>query len=224
MIKATVTAPPTEEIEEPTRWGLRRRELRMLGIVVSIKALLFLFAGQSYQVLQDQRIVGLRGWLDIWNRWDAVNYQKLAHIQRHWELRPLLVIPSLVGDWSRSDHDYLVSAFCSLPWRPGTAIVLLRLAELTTQKSWPSARFGSCSYFHQLFPSHRLHRKPVSCSRSVPSIPQGSNDVAGGNLRRPHLPDAGERFGTAAGVSHGGCSSILDHAPLALAMALDCGR
>src|SRR6185295_14520702 len=73
--------------------GLRHHEWRMLGIVVSIKALLFLFAGQSYQVLQDQRVVGVRGWLGIWNRWDALNYQKLAEFgySATGENQPLLV-------------------------------------------------------------------------------------------------------------------------------------
>lgn len=93
-MKNNVTiAPPVTEIEEPALWGLRRRELETIAIVVSIKALLFLFAGQSYQVLQNQRVVGPRGWLEIWNRWDAVNYQRLAQFgySATGESQPLLV-------------------------------------------------------------------------------------------------------------------------------------
>ena len=85
----------------------------MLGIVVSIKALLFLFAGQSYQVLQDQRVAGLRGWLEIWNRWDALNYQKLAEFgySGTGEKRPLLVFyplfPWTVRLFTFVTRDYL---------------------------------------------------------------------------------------------------------------------
>ena len=73
--------------------GLRRHEWQIIGMVISIKTLLFLYAGQTYQVLQNQRVAGLRGWLEIWNRWDAVNYQKIAQVgySATCEMQPLLV-------------------------------------------------------------------------------------------------------------------------------------
>ncbi len=104
MKKDASKASPVTETEE-TRWGLRRHEWQMIAIVISIKALLFLFAGQSYQVLQDKRLTGLRGWLEIWNRWDAVNYQKIAEFgySATGEMRPLLVFyplyPWTVRPW-----------------------------------------------------------------------------------------------------------------------------
>ncbi len=70
------TTPPVIDQGEPTRWGLRSRELRMIAIIISIKALLFLFAGQSYQILQNQRVVGLRSWLEIFRneeKWPRIN-------------------------------------------------------------------------------------------------------------------------------------------------------
>ena len=78
MGKNQTNTPPDQEVAEPTLLGLRHREFRMIAIVICIKALLFLFAIQSYQVLQNQRVEGARGWREIWNRWDALNYQKLA--------------------------------------------------------------------------------------------------------------------------------------------------
>jgi len=48
----------------------------MIAIIISIKALLFLFAGQSYQILQNQRVVGLRSWLEIFRneeKWPRIN-------------------------------------------------------------------------------------------------------------------------------------------------------
>ena len=86
--------PQTLPIRERTLFlRLRRHEWQILGIVISIKVLLFLFAGQAYQAMQNQGIAGLSGWLQIWNRWDAVNYQKVAQFgySATGEMRPLLV-------------------------------------------------------------------------------------------------------------------------------------
>ena len=141
MDNDNTTTPPAKEPAEPTRWGLRRRELRMLAIVVSIKAVLFLFVGQSYKVLQNQRLVGVRGWLEIWNRWDSLNYQKLAQFgySATGEMQPLLVFyplyPWTVRLFTFVTRDYLASAFIvSTVASLVTAIVLLRLVELDYSK------------------------------------------------------------------------------------------
>src|SRR5258705_13484592 len=136
MKKDASKASPVTETEE-TRWGLRRHEWQMIAIVISIKALLFLFAGQSYQVLQDKRLTGARGWLEIWNRWDAVNYQKIAEFgyTATGEMRPLLVFyplyPWTVRLLAFFTRDYMFSAFIiSTLASLVAAIVLLRLVEL----------------------------------------------------------------------------------------------
>jgi Gpi18-like mannosyltransferase len=156
----TTTLPVTEPAE-PTHWGLRRRELRMLAIVVSIKAVLFLFGVQSYQVLQNQRVVGVRGWLEIWNRWDALNYQKLAQFgySATGELQPLLVFyplyPWTVRLFAFVTRDYLVSAFIvSTLASLVTAIVLMRLVEL----DYPKDLAQRAVWFLFIFPtSYFLH-------------------------------------------------------------------
>jgi hypothetical protein len=163
------TTPPVTEPVEPTRWGLRRRELRIVAIVISIKALLFLFAGQSYQVLQNQRVTGLRGWFEIWNRWDALNYQKLAQFgySAAGELQPLLVFyplyPWMVRLFAFVTRDYLVAAFVvSTLASLVTAIVLLRLVELDYSKElaqravwflfiFPTSYFLHIGYTESLF-------------------------------------------------------------------------
>ena len=153
--------PPVTEPAEATHWGLRRRELRMLAIVVSIKAVLFLFAVQSYQVLQNQRVVGVRGWLEIWNRWDALNYQKLAQFgySATGELQPLLVFyplyPWTVRLFAFVTRDYLVSAFIvSTLASLVTAIVLMRLVEL----DYPKDLAQRAVWFLFIFPtSYFLH-------------------------------------------------------------------
>lgn len=132
---------PVKELAEPALLGLRHREWRLIAIIISIKALLFLFAGQSYQVLQNQRVAGLRGWLEIWNRWDALNYQKLAQFgySATGEMQPLLVFyplyPWTVRLFAFVTRDYLVSAFIvSTLASLVTAIVLQRLVELDYSK------------------------------------------------------------------------------------------
>ena len=106
MKKENVVSRPVSETEEARLWGLRRHELQILAIVISIKAIIFLLAGQSYQVLQNQRLAGVRGWFEIWHRWDALNYQKLAQFgySATGEMQPLLVFYPLYPCWSGSLH------------------------------------------------------------------------------------------------------------------------
>jgi len=169
MDSDNTTTPPVIEPAEPTHWGLRRRELRMLAIVVSIKAVLFMFGVQSYQVLQNQRVVGVRGWLEVWNRWDALNYQKLAQFgySATGELQPLLVFyplyPWTVRLFAFVTRDYLLSAFIvSTLASLVTAIVLMRLVELDYSKElaqravwflfiFPTSYFLHIGYTESLF-------------------------------------------------------------------------
>ena len=160
MKKDASKASPVTEIEEP-RGGLRRHEWQTLAIVISIKALLFLFAGQSYQALQDKRVAGLRGWLEIWNRWDAVNYQKIAEFgySSTGEMRPLLVFyplyPWTVRLLALFTRDYMLSAFIvSTLASLVAAIVLLRLVEL----DYPRELAQRAVWFLFIFPtSYFLH-------------------------------------------------------------------
>lgn len=157
------------EQDERKFWGLRERELRVLALVISVKALLFLFAAQSFQVLQNERLVGLRRWLEIWNRWDSLNYQKLASLgyAAQGELKPLLVFYPLFP-WSVRvlafvSGDYLVSAFfVSTIASLVLAVVFLRLVELDYAKPlahravwflfiFPTSYFLHIGYTESLF-------------------------------------------------------------------------
>lgn len=141
----------------------------MIAIVISIKALLFLFAVQAYQVLQNQRVVGRRGWLEIWNRWDTLNYQKLAQFGygATGELQPLMgfypLYPWTVRLFAFVTGDYLVSAFIvSTLASLVAAILLLRLVELDYSKElaqravwflfiFPTSYFLHIGYTESLF-------------------------------------------------------------------------
>src|SRR6266513_2790191 len=50
----------------------------VLGWVLLIRIALFVFAAKSYRVLDDKNTVGTFGWADLWNRWDADQYLRLA--------------------------------------------------------------------------------------------------------------------------------------------------
>ena len=158
-----------EEESAPAILGLRRAELRLLAMIISFKALLFLFAGQSYQALGNQRIAGVRGWFEIWNRWDAINYQKLAEFGYNAtdEMRPRLVFyplyPWIVRLFAFVTHDYLISAFIvSTIASLATAILFHRLValeyskELAQRAVWflfifPTSYFLHIGYTESLF-------------------------------------------------------------------------
>ena len=163
------TSHPSRDEDEAKFWGLRRHELRMLAIIISIKAFLFLLAGQSYQVLQNQRVDGIRGWFEIWHRWDALNYQKLAQFgySATGEMQPLLVFyplyPWLVRFVTLITRDYLASAFViSTLASLVTSIVFLRLVRLDYSKElaqravwflfiFPTSYFLHIGYTESLF-------------------------------------------------------------------------
>lgn len=169
MTKHSSKTPAAEPRAAPTFLGLRRRELRTISIVVSIKALLLLFGVQSYQVLQNQGVEGARGWLEIWNRWDSLNYQKLAQFgySASGELQPLLVFyplyPWTVRLFASLTRDYLVSAFIvSTVASLVTAVLLQRLVELDYSKElaqravwflfiFPTSYFLHIGYTESLF-------------------------------------------------------------------------
>lgn len=160
---------PLERRSEPALLGLKRSELQSIAILISLKALLFLFAGQSFQVLQNERVAGLHGWLGIWNRWDAVNYQKLAQFgySGTGEMKPLLVFyplyPWTVRLFTFAIHDYLVSAFIVSTLASIVVVILLqRLVELDYSKHlarravwflivFPTSYFLHIGYTESLF-------------------------------------------------------------------------
>ncbi|HYO63137.1 MAG TPA: hypothetical protein VER08_05715 [Pyrinomonadaceae bacterium] len=65
-----------EPAESPRqRW---RPDWPLVGFMLAVKSLLFLFGVQAYHLLSNHTPGGLYGWLEIWNRWDAPHYLDLA--------------------------------------------------------------------------------------------------------------------------------------------------
>jgi hypothetical protein len=62
----------------PVRTTLRQLDWRLIGMILAIKGVFYIYGTQAYQALTNSSIGSLRNWLGIWNRWDAVHYINLA--------------------------------------------------------------------------------------------------------------------------------------------------
>src|ERR1700687_2150615 len=107
----------------------------IVGWVLGIKVLLLIFGVRSFQMLEDKRVPVRLGWLEIWNRWDALHFQRLAHdgysaadTLKAWfyPLYPwaVRIAACITGDFLVAA--FLVSAIASLL----AAILLRRLVEV----------------------------------------------------------------------------------------------
>lgn len=113
------TAPSEPLLRRSRRWWnlQMRRDARLVGMMLAIKAVCMLFAVQSFHVWADKPIGGWHGWLEVWNRWDAVNYLKLAEFgySATGEMRPMMVFyplyPWCISLVTRVTGDFLLSAF-----------------------------------------------------------------------------------------------------------------
>jgi hypothetical protein len=130
-------------------------------MMLAIKALVLLYGSQSYQVLADRGVDGLYDRLELWNRWDALNYQKLA-IQGYsavGDMRPTMVFYPLYPWTTRVLafvlNDYLLSALLVSTLASVVAgILLYRLAQLDFSRATSSLAV----WFLFIFPtSYFLH-------------------------------------------------------------------
>src|SRR5712664_1369137 len=52
----------------------------VIGWALATKILLMIFGVRSYHMLEDKPVPGHLGWLEIWNRWDSLHFQRLAQV------------------------------------------------------------------------------------------------------------------------------------------------
>jgi mannosyltransferase PIG-V len=57
---------------------LCKEDWLVVGWVLSIKILLFVFGAKSFRILENKPLPGKSGWLEIWNRWDSLHYLQVA--------------------------------------------------------------------------------------------------------------------------------------------------
>src|SRR5438128_11727280 len=95
---------------------IRRLDWKVIGTILAIKALFYLYGTQAYQVLTNSSIGSFKNWLALWNRWDAVHYVTLAEngYQATGEARFLTVFdplfPWLPRITALASRYYVVSA------------------------------------------------------------------------------------------------------------------
>ena len=66
-----------------TRWGAVVRRLPtedwlVIGWVFATEIILLIFGVRSFHMIEDKRVPAHLGWLEIWNRWDALHFQRIA--------------------------------------------------------------------------------------------------------------------------------------------------
>jgi len=126
----------------------------VVGWVLALKFLLFVFGAKSYQILEDKSLEGAHAWFQIWNRWDALHYQRLAQFGysatdtlKAW-FYPLF--PWSVRLFGHLTGDYLVCAFVVSGIASIVAAILLRrLVNL----DYPVVVAQRATWFFLIFPT-----------------------------------------------------------------------
>jgi hypothetical protein len=146
---------------------ISRSDWVVIGWVLATKFALFVFAAKSFQIFQNERVVGIYRALAIWNRWDSLHYLKLAEfgysrtdVLKSW-FYPLF--PWCVRFVAYLTHDYLISGLV-VSGVAGLAAVLVfrRLVELDYSRAvalrsvwyfliFPAAHFFHIAYTEALF-------------------------------------------------------------------------
>lgn len=138
----------------------------VVGWVLATKLLLFVFGVKSFQALEDKSVNGVHAWLELWNRWDALHYQRIAQFGYRGSdvsnaFYPLY--PWLVRFVTYATGDYFISALIISGVASLVAAVLLRRlvqldypAHVATQAVWfflifPTAYFLHIGYTEGLF-------------------------------------------------------------------------
>ncbi len=167
MGNARITTAPPDEEHSHRAWAKRVPELdwTTIALVLGIKVLVLTFGVQAVASMT----MNHGGWLEIWNRWDAMHYLRLAETgyAATGEARVSLVFfplyPWLVRicAWAVRDYQvaaFVVSGFASL----AAALLLRRLArcdeteEVAGQSVWflfifPTSFFLHIGYTESLF-------------------------------------------------------------------------
>jgi len=141
-------------------WWSRVTNLRppddwlVIGWAIATKMILLGFGVASYQALEDEKVSFGKGWLEIWNQWDAIHFLRLAEFGynaadkfKAW-FYPFY--PWCVRFFSYLSGDFLIASFAVSGIALFVAVVILRrIAAL--ELSAPLA--GRAVYFFLIFPT-----------------------------------------------------------------------
>lgn len=139
----------------------------VVGWVVALRVLLFIFGSRSFQIFENKRTPGWFGWVDLWNRWDADQYLKLAQFgytnTGAWKAWFYPLYPWCVRFVALIAGNYLVSALIvSFVALVAAAILLRRItlldfsSDVALRSVWfflifPTAFFLHAPYTESLF-------------------------------------------------------------------------
>ncbi len=144
---------------------MRGADWEMIAWVLAIKALLFTFGVQAVAAMSQKH----RGWLDLWNNWDAMHYLRLAEhgYVAAGDGRVSLVFfplyPWLVRLTAFLARDYMLAAFIVSGFASVAAALLLRrlarcdeTEEVSRNAVWfllifPTSYFLHVAYTESLF-------------------------------------------------------------------------
>lgn len=146
---------------------LSKRDGIVIGWILSIKIVLFLFGAVTYQVLENKPVHGVQGLLAIWNRWDALAYQQLAqfgyHMSGEFKTWFYPLFPWTTRLVACVTGDYIISAFIVSGIASVVAAILLRRTveldfspKVALRSVWfflifPTAYFLHVGYTESLF-------------------------------------------------------------------------
>jgi hypothetical protein len=133
---------------------LKKDDWLVVGWVLAVKFLLFVFGAKSYMILEDKSLQGAHAWFEIWNRWDSLHFERLAQFGysatdtlKAW-FYPLF--PWSVRLFGHLTGDYLVGAFIVSAIASIAAAVLLRkLVNL----DYPAGVAQRATWFFLIFPT-----------------------------------------------------------------------
>src|SRR6266513_1806221 len=127
MNESTTPAPTM------SRWDrlvslLPKQEWVIIGWVRAIKVLLFVVGPKSVAIFDNKRLHGLRECLEMWNRWDSLIFQRLAHHGYHvpFDLRAWPLFPWCIRLIGHFTGDYFISALLISSIASIIAAILLR--------------------------------------------------------------------------------------------------
>jgi len=106
----------SEQNEARALFGLHAGDWRVITLIATVKVISFVYATRAYQILEGKPLSGFFGWLEIWNRWDSINYLKLAQLgySATGETKTLMgfypLYPWLVRAFAFGSANYLLSA------------------------------------------------------------------------------------------------------------------
>jgi len=78
MSEATVQTPSSRVLLRQFVGRLPADDWLVVGWVLATEILLLIFGVRSFHMIEDKRVAAHLGWLEIWNRWDALHFQRIA--------------------------------------------------------------------------------------------------------------------------------------------------